>query len=91
MSIAAAETPEGRGQKAHAALGRVLRNSKLRNGKAGRRLSNRAKADRAVRSAKVAVVRNAKSVRSALSSAQYAMAFHRRGGPRATPFCVVAG
>lgn len=50
--IAAAETREGRGQKAHGALRRVLSNStKLRNAKAGRRLSN-AKAVSSVKSAR---------------------------------------
>jgi hypothetical protein len=60
--IAAAETPEGRGQKVHA-LGRALSNSsKLRNAKAGK------VAGRVVSSAKVVskakVVSNAKSAKS---------------------------
>jgi len=75
-SIAAAETPEGRGQKAHA-LGRALSNSsKLRNAKAGR----------VVRNAKVArVVRNAKSVRSALGS----LDMSQEGWPAGHPFLCV--
>jgi hypothetical protein len=58
---AAAETQEGRGQKAHAALGRVLSSSRVvRNAKADRLVSN-AKADRVVSNAKVvSSVKNAK-------------------------------
>jgi hypothetical protein len=61
--IAAAETREGRGQKAHA-LGRVLSNSsKLRNVKAGK------VAGRVVSNAKVvSSVKNAKSALSFLTS-----------------------
>jgi hypothetical protein len=52
--IAAAETREGRGQKAHGARGRVLSNNstKLRNAKADRVVSN-AKVVSNVKSAKV--------------------------------------
>ena len=56
--IAAAETREGRGQKAHA-LGRALSNSsKLRNAKGGRVVSN------AKVVSKAKVVSNAKSAKS---------------------------
>jgi hypothetical protein len=70
--IAAAETREGRGQKAHAP-GRALSNStKLRNAKAGR-VAGR-------------VVSNAKVVSSVKNAKVSAKIRHRKGGSRATLF-----
>jgi hypothetical protein len=79
--IAAAETPEGRGQKAHGALGPVLSNSsKRRNAKGGK------VAGRVVSNAKVA------SKAKVASNARSAKFFDvcQEGWPTGHPFCVTS-